>query len=101
MATQTNQGQDRIETMAIEFSAKLKRWLSREQIKKVVSRNRDEDEPNICHSHDFCDANMALHDVFMKHGMDVTAEGGVSRHCQEWHDVWQLAKQKQFWFRPR
>ncbi len=62
----------------------LKTWLSPEEMQEVVCRNEGEHDPTICHSHDFCDANMAMHEVFMSHGMDVTDEGGVDRFGQKW-----------------
>ncbi|MDP2828662.1 MAG: hypothetical protein Q8O37_08650 [Sulfuricellaceae bacterium] len=97
MTTQISQPQNDIDVMAAEFSDLLKSWLSPEEMEEVVRRNEGEDDLNICHSHDFCDANMALHEVFMRHGMDVTDEQGASRFGQKWGEVWQLAKGKQFW----
>lgn len=63
------------EQLAREFSNSLKKILSKAEIVELVRRNREEISPNICHSHDFCDANMALHEVFMGHGMDIADEG--------------------------
>lgn len=97
MTTRVNQHQDTTEAMAAEFSAVLKTWLSPAEMKEVVCRNEGEPDPNICHSHDFCDANMAMHEVFMRRGMEVTAEGGADCFGQKWGEVWQFARGKQFW----
>ena len=66
-----------IETLALEFSQRLRNYLTEEQMVDVVRRNLAETSPGICHSHDFCDANMFLYDVFMKYGMNPVEEGGM------------------------
>lgn len=53
------------EKIAAEFTAILKEWLG-EDFKEVVERNRTETDSGICHSHDFCDANMAMEEAFKK-----------------------------------
>jgi hypothetical protein len=85
------------EQLAREFSNSLKKILSKAEIVELVRRNREEISPNICHSHDFCDANMALHEVFMGHGMDIADEGGRERWGVIWDATWNLAKSKEFW----
>lgn len=97
MTTQISQSQDAMDVMAREFIDLLKIWLTSEEMAEVVRRNEGENDPRICHTHDFCDANMAMHEVFMRHGMDVTDEGGVSRFGQKWGEVWQTAKENRFW----
>ena len=69
-----------IETLALEFSQGLHVYLTPEQMSEIVERNKNETDPNICHSHDFCDANMFLHEVFMAYGMDVADESGMERY---------------------
>lgn len=85
-----------IETLALEFSQGLHAYLSPEQIGEVVERNRTETVPGICHSHDFCDANMFLYDVFMKYGMNPAAEGGMDKWGELWDQAWNLAKSRGF-----
>ena len=57
---------------------------------EIVERNKNETDPNICHSHDFCDANMFLHEVFMAYGMDVADESGMERYgpCETRLGIW-------------
>lgn len=43
-------------------------------MRKVVKRNRAETALGVCHSHDFCDANMVIR------GMDPASEEGMERH---------------------
>lgn len=85
------------EKIAQEFSALLKNWLSQDELKEVVLRNSIERDPAICHSHDFCDANMAMLEVFSSRGMDIAGEGGVERHGARWNEAWALARKNSFW----
>jgi len=86
-----------IETLAKEFSQSLKSALSSEEMNDLVKKNQSEKIPGICHSHDYCDANMVLHKVFMKHGMDIADEGGRERWGEMWDSAWNLAKSNDFW----
>lgn len=79
-------------TLALEFSASLRARLSPEEMKLVISRNGAETHPNICHSHDFCDANAVLLEIFLAHGMDPADEGGMERWGDLWDKTWTLAK---------
>lgn len=85
-----------IETLAREFSEALKAYLTEAQMQAVVERNRAETAPGACHSHDFCDANMFLYDVFLRHGMDPAAEGGMDLYGSLWDQTWNLAKGQDF-----
>jgi len=40
------------------FSALLLLRLGEETMNKIVALNQEEKDPNICHSHDFCDSNV-------------------------------------------
>lgn len=68
------------DTLALEFSQDLHASLGPEQMREVVERNRAETAPGVCHSHDFCDANMVIYAVFLRHGMDPASEKGMERH---------------------
>lgn len=84
------------ETLALEFSQGLHAYLTPEQMSEVVERNKNEADPHICHSHDFCDANMFLYDVFKKYGMDPVAKGGMDKWADLWNNAWNLAKARGF-----
>lgn len=49
--------------IAVKFCENIGAWLDDEQIAEVNRRNASEANPNICHSHDFCDANQAMIDA--------------------------------------
>ena len=74
----------------------MRSTLTAEQMEQVVVRNRTESNPNICHSHDFCDSNMILHEVFMRYSMNVADEGGAEKWGHLWDAAWSLAKIRDF-----
>jgi len=86
-----------IEILAKEFSKSLKIALTNEEMTELVQKNRAEVNQGICHSHDYCDANMVLHEVFMRYGMDVADEGGRERWGDMWDAAWNVAKSNEFW----
>lgn len=85
-----------VETLAFEFSQGLHSYITEEKMAEVVRRNRAEASPGICHSHDFCDANMFLYDVFTKYGMNPVDEGGLDRWGDLWDRAWNMAKANEF-----
>lgn len=52
-------------------------YLTEEQMQAVFERNRAQTAFEACHPHDFRDASMALYEVFLWHGLDPAAEGGM------------------------
>ena len=84
------------ETLALEFSQGLHACLGPHNMREVVERNRAETAPGCCHSHDFCDANMVLYEVFLRHGMSPATEEGMERHGALWNQTWNLAKSREF-----
>lgn len=60
--------ESKIEILAKAFSAKLTERIG-EELRIVVARNCSEKDSSICHSHDFCDANVAMIEVFEEHGL--------------------------------
>ena len=74
----------------------MRSTLTPEQMEQVVEGNRTESNPNVCHSGDFCDSNMVLHEVFMRYGMDVADEGGAEKWGHLWDAAWNLAKKRHF-----
>lgn len=85
------------EILAKAFSAVLFGWLTPEQRATVLERNKAEGNPSICHSHDFCDANMAMVEAFQNLGV-----GEIDSQDDEqtalWDAAWALAKSSGFWF---
>ena len=51
---------DHIETAARKFADFLLRDLGPDTLREVVRRNAEETDPLVCHTHDFCDANVDM-----------------------------------------
>jgi hypothetical protein len=94
--TQKVEMQITVQALALEFSHALRSELSAEHFQVIIQRNREQISKNICHSNDFCDANMVLHAVFFQHGMDAADEGGMDRWGEIWSQVWGMAKAEEF-----
>jgi hypothetical protein len=85
--------------VARQFAERVAAYVSERfdgyAIEKIDSRNRNEKSPDICHSHDFCDANvhmqLAILDVT---GIDAAAQmPEMSDDVSAlWHGAWNAAK---------
>jgi hypothetical protein len=81
--------------IAREFSNVLLLWLGILQMRKVNELNEDE-ESSCCHSHDFCDANMAMDDAFTKiTGRELNLQSESDK--ETWSVSWEIAKTNKFY----
>ena len=81
--------------LAHEFSRVLREWLTDDEMEQVIERNAEVDDPAICASHDFCDANMAMYEAFervMGHPVDTRKKADVAM----WDKAWNMAKASDF-----
>lgn len=80
------------EAIAAKFSAILREWIGEEKVAEVVRRNAAEPHPSICHTHDFCDANMAMAEAWER------LTGRRPQDCPErlWDAAWDIAKRAGF-----
>jgi hypothetical protein len=81
---------EKMETVAKTFSALLLAKLGRETMLDIVARNRSQRDQHICHTHDFCDANMVMAEAFERHGVDTDS-------ISAWNMAWGWAKRHEFW----
>lgn len=81
--------------MAQSFSKKLVDCHTPEQMIDIIICNRQEKNTGVCHSHDYCDANMLMLEVFEENNLNVEDEA----NHQLWNDVWDLAKQNEFFYK--
>lgn len=77
--------------LARSFCAVLTEWLEADTIAEIVRRNAESANENVCHSHDFCDANQAMLDAMERHGMEWDSE-----HIDLVNAAWDIAKSKGF-----
>lgn len=86
--------------LAREFGTLIQEELSTVRFRAMVDRNKAEDaDSNVCHSHDYCDANMtmlqAFQNVFQREPAflnDSTTEADLAL----WNEAWQIAKAADF-----
>lgn len=88
-----------VEALAEAFIKQLREDLGPEKFAEVVARNAAELNPDVCHSHDFCDANMVMDAAFEEFGVDpleygYTEEDGMSQEvCDLWNRAWDRGKE--------
>lgn len=83
-----------INKLADAFSVKLQEEIGADKVREAIWLNRREPCPDVCHSHDFCDANMVMSKAFLEVvGKDVPESDEESR---AWNEAWDLAKSRGF-----
>lgn len=50
--------------VASKFCELLRAQIGDAGVREAARRNKAEKSPDVCHSHDFCDANMVMADAF-------------------------------------
>jgi hypothetical protein len=85
--------------IADRFADILKAWLTRAQYTEMRRRNATRlYRHNICASHDFCDANIAMAEAFEEALYRPADIGGDSKQSQAdiglWCRAWEIAKRK-------
>jgi hypothetical protein len=82
-------------TLANTFSRRLSAFLSLEEMTAVCAANELEDDPVICHSHDYCDANEIMAAAFKETtGREIDLQSDDDREM--WCDAWADAKEAHF-----
>lgn len=86
------------EQLARVFSALLLYELDDQTMEQVIERNRAMDnDPRVCHSHDFCDANMVM-DTAFKAVTGKEYEFGNDADTDLTNNAWDTAKANNFYF---
>lgn len=80
--------------LANKFSMILRSWLTEDEMKKVIERNKTETYRDVCHSHDFCDANMAMLEAIESFGLTIDADN--EEDAALWNSAWEIAKKNNF-----
>ena len=84
-----------IEKLARLFSTTLVAHIGKRKVREVIKRNRAEPEGSeVCHSHDFCDANETMFEAGTKFGLDFDVARGED--AELWGRAWDLAAKKEF-----
>jgi len=93
------------ETLAKAFCDVVTRSLSSDELLQVIEWNRAEKDPLVCHTHDYCDANMLMDEAFteafgcspLDDGQrDPKDDGMTLANVTLWNAAWNLAKGANF-----
>lgn len=83
------------EILGAKFADLLKADFTRQEWSIMRQRNRTETHPGVCHSHDFCDANMvmlaAMVELCLQSPADLSALGETSPQWNYSVDLWNAA----------
>jgi hypothetical protein len=86
-----------VRALASSFARELASDLTPGELRIVVRRNRAEpDSLHVCHSHDFCDANVSMLQAFVK-TFRRDSDHGSDEDVALWNRAWGLAKSNDFW----
>lgn len=89
---------DPVKKLARAFSARINNDLDPYEIVEVIMRNRSEPESQVCHTHDFVDANMIMAEACRDIGLDPEEAFGDAQSdiSETWSAAWALAKKLEF-----
>jgi len=83
--------------LASGFSRVIREWFTADELAECVRRNASEEDPGICHSHDFYDANMAMAEAWeLLTSLPCYGEGSPDGANALWDAAWNLAKASNF-----
>ncbi|AQH05583.1 hypothetical protein A9R05_41915 (plasmid) [Burkholderia sp. KK1] len=80
------------------FTYEVLRGLKEDELACARERNRSEQSSFVCHTHDFCDANLLMDAAFVKCGLvDDDGVDVIGDHLHPvWNAAWDLAKHAEF-----
>ena len=80
--------------LARAFSQQLTSALSPDEYRQVIERNEAETNPNVCHSHDFTDANQCMLDALTALGLTFDPQDAAQASLIA--QAWDIAKACEF-----
>ena len=86
----TNEKYEKTRQLALNFVALVCREFDEKTLSEIRRRNRAETNPSVCHTHDFCDANLLMDDAWrFTFGRDTNLDDEVD--CAVWSNAWARA----------
>jgi hypothetical protein len=79
-----------------KFAELVRECLSDSEYKEMCRLNESETDTNICHSHDYCDANEIMDDVMAEFDLPKMSEESGNDFIAFWNTAWDYAKIKYF-----
>jgi hypothetical protein len=78
---------ERVQRVADDFDRRLLNQIGADDYSQTIEANAAQKDPNICHSHDYCDANMVMAAAF-KHVQGYGSRVDNDYDTQLWNDAW-------------
>ena len=85
-----------VQRLADAFCRYMRAGLPVAKMRVMLARNAAETDPNICHSHDFCDANMVMLDAWEECFPNEECEIQNQQHCARVNAAWDQAKRQRW-----
>lgn len=85
----------RPERLAAAFIECIREVMEDDELREIDRRNAAEEDRLVCHTHDFCDANVYMEEAFSRtfhYAPDVSSEEDAA----VWNDAWNLAIEWRF-----
>lgn len=86
------------ERIARTFSKVLLDWLGEAKLREVISLNKADE--NSCHTHDFCDSNMAMDEAMKSEGFTDEQILHNAEFHPLWDKAWRMARENNFFLKP-
>lgn len=85
-----------VSALADRFAATLRKWLSPAEFSEMKALNETaEYREDICASHNYCDANMAMDAAWREtFGEDAEIDADDEAQAQLWGDAWDVARER-------
>ena len=78
------------------FACLLLAEIGRAKLAEVIRRNGIDRDPRVCHSHDFCDANMVMADALLDAASIVDFDADDDEQAALWNRAWFYARERGF-----
>lgn len=77
--------------VAYRFGERMAEEIGPDDLTEAVRRNRAETVEGVCHTHDFCDANMVMFAALGDFGLADDFDPADEAQARLWNDAWALA----------
>lgn len=79
-----------------EFARLLLEEIGAAKLAEVIRRNGIDRDPRVCHSHDYCDANMVMADALLDAAGIIDVDADNEEHTALWNRSWNYARERGF-----
>lgn len=79
------------ETVALAFARALRSQIGAVKYRRVLATNAQNPDAGWCASHDYCDANMVMHEVMLTFGFDMESDWDMGSDADPIAAMWNAA----------